>query len=335
MTRWVAAVLVAGGLAGCACGSAAAPDASADAAESLRRFVGLSVRYRSACALRADGEAVCWGELWDSRRVLAGRLDVIVCGPDTACGLDRAGSVVCFESDWDAGGPIAQEPVPPPSGPFAALAHAGHHACAIDPDGTVGCWSWWRYAPDVYPPDGFVPTYPPPTAEPLANVSLDAWACAVTRGGEGVCWHPFLPDDGTPAGAPRGIAPPSGSFQWIQRNGAGSCGLRTDGEVECWSNSDTWLTEMGAPPPGPFVLLTAGGGPMCALTAAGEAVCWGTGWLPNTETGWEGVARYQPMGERYTAIGAGRTFVCGILLDGTLSCWGHDEWGVTSPPTVE
>lgn len=311
-------------LTGCSCGQSAPPDAGADASESLRRFIAIDVAARSACALRADGEAVCWGDGWTAPRVLDGLFEAVAGDGDRGCGLDLDGAIVCITSD-DYPGPGPLEWTPPP-GRFDTLALRGQ-ACALDSLGAPRCWGYGQPSADL-------PVYPPPTAEPLVQLSLDGWACAVAEGGAGVCWHPFLPDDGTPTGAPPGIEAPSGSFAAIVRNRAGSCGLRPEGEVECWSTSATWLAEMGAPPAGPFVQIAAGGGPVCGLRPNGEVACWGTAWQPDAETGWEGIAGYQPAGETYSAIGAGSTFVCGIRLDGLLSCWGHDEWGVTSVPLV-
>ena len=97
---------------------------------------------------------------------------------------------------------------------------------------------------------------------------------------------------------------------------SGTCGIRTDGTVECWGQP----TEMPVPQ-GRFVALTNGVGYHCGIRADGTVECWG--FNPDGRTN-------APAGT-FIAIDGGTEHTCGIRTDGTLACWGYDD-GRTRPP---
>ena len=37
----------------------------------------------------------------------------------------------------------------------------------------------------------------------------------------------------------------------------------------------------------------------------------------------------------FTSVSAGRHHTCGVRTDGSVACWGNDEWGQSTPPTGE
>ena len=306
---------------GCSCGAPTEADGGpstdatvADGGETPR-WIGVDAVAQSACAVRSDGLAICWGQGWAGGHVLPTPLaSVRVGGEIHACGLDAEGALQCFLGDFGIG------PFPvewnPPAGAFVALALYGGAACAIDEAGVATCW-----ANDQ--PSAMNPVFPPPTSEPLASISVLGVACSVTVTGTGLCWTPFF------EGPPQPPPVPEGTYTTIEWDGTGACGLRTDGEVVCWSESADWLSVMVPPPAGPFVELSVGL-PTCALRPTGEAVCWGYAWLDGPPPG--PLAPLQPAGERYEHIATGSFFFCGILLDGRLSCWGYNEHGQTDAP---
>jgi len=304
--------------AGCSCGGPVTPDAAFDGDVGTVPWVAVDALGRTACAVRADGLAMCWGQGWVDIQVLPTRLASIRSGGETrACGLDADGVIQCFFGDFGPG-PFPVE-WSPPAGRFEELALHLDAACALDAAGIATCWANDRPSPTN-------PVFPAPTSEPLVRVSLYSEACAVTAIGTGLCWTPFY------EGPPQPPAVPAGAYSLIDMDGAGWCGLTTDGEVSCWSESAEWLAMMGTPPTGPFVELSVDF-PTCALRPTGEAVCWGQRWLTGPTPG--PLAAFQPADERYAHMTTGGGFFCGILLDGRLSCWGENGHGQTSPPMPE
>ncbi|MCY3786201.1 MAG: RCC1 domain-containing protein, partial [bacterium] len=62
-----------------------------------------------------------------------------------------------------------------------------------------------------------------------------------------------------------------------------TCGLRPDGEVECWGNGPGGVRNQfdaategapTAPPPGPYTQVAAGQWHTCALRPDGRVECW-------------------------------------------------------------
>lgn len=106
------------------------------------------------------------------------------------------------------------------------------------------------------------------------------------------------------------------------------CGLRSDGEIECWGSASFNKTE--PIPDGPFVTLRVGMSFGCGLRSDNTAACWGTrsddlNAVLDPEMAWR-------------SLGTGDAAICGIPdATGTLSCWGRD-WhgeGALVPPEGE
>lgn len=306
-------LVVAALAAGCSCVPGPAGDSGPTADAPAPRWVQVDAVGRTACALRDDGLATCWGYGWSGGRVLPERLaSVQASGATRACGLDSEGNIRSFYGEFGPG-PFPDGWVVPP-GQYHGLAVKLDAACAIDATGAAACWTNDQPSPTN-------PIFPPPTSEPFVQLAVYGWACGVSNSGTGVCWMPFLD-------VPRVMPPPPRRYQFIEPEGTGACGLGSDGEVVCWSDSADWLTVMTPPPTGPFVELTVES-PTCALRPTGEAVCWGQRW---NDAAPRGLAPRQPVGERYVHITTGSGFFCGILLDGRLSCWGDDDHGQAEPP---
>ena len=53
---------------------------------------------------------------------------------------------------------------------------------------------------------------------------------------------------------------------------AHSCGLRSDGWIECWGSNEY---AQAAPPTGSFSAVSAGGWHTCGLRESGAIECWG------------------------------------------------------------
>lgn len=125
----------------------------------------------------------------------------------------------------------------------------------------------------------------------------------------GLAWRTLMPPD--PA-----------EFDEISAGTSHSCGIRTDGGIECWGNDAQGQTES---PDGEFTAIASGGRHSCALRTDGRIRCWGN----------ESDGRVNPPAGRFTAISAGTSHSCGLHTDGGIECWGDDGDGRADPPDGE
>ncbi len=66
--------------------------------------------------------------------------------------------------------------------------------------------------------------------------------------------------------------PRAGQFTAIAASTYHTCGLRTDGTIECWGDNDFG---QGDPPSGQFTAIAAGTYHTCGLRPDGTIECWG------------------------------------------------------------
>jgi hypothetical protein len=72
--------------------------------------------------------------------------------------------------------------------------------------------------------------------------------------------------------------------------------------------------------------VTAGGGFSCALTSGGGVKCWGNNQVGQLGNGQSGSPSSVPvdvegLGTALTAIAAGESYVCGVTVGGSVTCW--------------
>jgi alpha-tubulin suppressor-like RCC1 family protein len=91
-----------------------------------------------------------------------------------------------------------------------------------------------------------------------------------------------------------------------------TCGIKTDGTVECWGSWDNSNN-----PDGRFVRLTGGSGFSCGLREDGSASCFGWSTHP--------VVRAKPPQGPFIQISAGSSHVCAVRKSGKIVCWGDNE----------
>ena len=161
-----------------------------------------------------------------------------------------------------------------------------------------------------------------------------------------------------------GESPPSGSFAALSAGRTSLCGLRPDRSVACWGEPEAsptgpyaaisggcgirpggelacWDPALMLAPAGSFTELAVGDGRACALAATGRIDCWGSANDSDAEAAPPGEFTALAIGAGYDAASAwdprwtDGTFydhTCTVRAEGTIACWGSDEYGQSTPP---
>lgn len=154
----------------------------------------------STCAVTADHRVYCWGqnrneqataaetgfepEVWTPREIAIARgSERLAAGRSTYCGIQEAGSVMC----WGFVGSLlgdaylkhASGPVPGLAG-VTALGLGDHHACALTGGGEVWCFGKGEHGE-------LGNGEPTPTTQPPRRVALPGPATAISVGAQAAC----------------------------------------------------------------------------------------------------------------------------------------------------
>ena len=143
-----------------------------------------------------------------------------------------------------------------------------------------------------------------------------------------------------------GNNPTASGFIEVSSAGNLSCGLRRNGEIECWGSHQDPYTggrtcrlapsgELECSDPieyelaGPFTAVSAGPNHACAIRPSGEVECWtfDDNDLFNVIYGYANA----PTGA-FTSVTVGQYHTCGLRPKGNIECWGDNEVGETDAP---
>ena len=317
--------------------------------------VGLSLGGAHTCALSASGVLKCWGEnasgqlgLGDSRRrgddpgeiaeLPAVRLGSgraakeISSGRDSSCALLDDGRVKCWglnsEGQLGLGDTTNRGDMPDQMGDklgsvalignlaATSVSNGFRHACAVVA-GAVQCWGSGAYGELG---QGDTSSHPKPVSifdfGKVSSVGLSAggaFSCDLLQSGKVICW-----------------------------------GDNRDGQL-CYSSDPTASSvgdepgEMSALFPVPFTdhtvsAIAAGIASVCALFRDASVRCWGrgdAGQLGTEDANPHGTIPYSigsvmPIalgGRMPKAITSGARHVCVLLDDGSIKCWGNNDFG--------
>ncbi len=333
----------------------------------LRNVVQVTAGDAHTCALLGDKTVVCWGDnghgqLGDGKTTnltqpampvfrLTG-VAQIVAGGEHTCARMANGTAFCWGSNSFGQLGIGKKqltPAEPVAGlggtgvleGIEALAAAGELTCALLRDGRVACWGRndMRQIEPGMPP-GMGPrqfAFPNLVAGVTDAAEITAGpnhVCARRRDAAVLCW-------GQNATKPNlvsfGLAMPIA----MAAGGQHTCALTADGAVQCWG-SNTWRqlgdeseTTRAAPAPVPgvtgAVALAAGGRHTCARLRDGSVTCWGArshGQLGDDyPTVISRPTKVADLPGGVAEIRAGGLHTCARLRNGTVACWGHNDWG--------
>jgi alpha-tubulin suppressor-like RCC1 family protein len=294
-------------------------------------FLDLAAGPDRTCAIRDDGQVLCWG-----RRLLGGN-----------------------------GSNFALNPTPIADLRARAVAVGGDHTCALGNDGGAVCWGDNRYGQGGRA-DRAEADRPRPVEDTLRFEQLSAGAvhtCARTGGDDIWCWGfggrgSIGARDLSSSAAPLLLDRGRRAYIDFQAAGYHGCAVGEDRDVYCWG----WnrygqlgvgvFVDLGSPErvsrPGPYVAVFTGEHHTCALEPDGAAWCWGRGDAGQLGHGSAtGSSTPVPVagGLRFSRLALGLQHTCGLDMAGGTHCWGDNRYGrlgtgrtetvVASPTAVE
>ena len=129
-----------------------------------------------------------------------------------------------------------------------------------------------------------------------------------------------------------GLDRPLGEFVAVSSGNEHTCGLGTNGAVDCWGD-DT--DGQASPPEGIFTQISAGGFHTCGIREADRAVeCWGNNDEGQTDTPPPvAVVGGTSIWDTFAAVSAGGYHSCGIRYNGTIECWGSKGQPQSAAPS--
>ncbi|HSD15694.1 MAG TPA: putative Ig domain-containing protein [Thermomonas sp.] len=115
----------------------------------------------------------------------------------------------------------------------------------------------------------------------------------------------------SPEGGSRVMSVSAGDFH--------SCGVKSDGSVDCWGWNDAG---QAADQADPFISVSAGYYHSCGVKPDGSVVCWGD----------NDYGRAAAPSGAFVSVSAGYLHSCGVKSDGSVDCWGSNDYGQAAAP---
>jgi hypothetical protein len=196
-----------------------------------------------------------------------------------------------------AGACASSDPLSPGWADFVRIDAGGNTTCGLDTEGRIFCWGR----------DHDTTAVPSPTEVafgPLRFTEVAVgrdYACALSAGGDPLCWVGVSGVPFTLSGAPRLDHMVIGHFP---------CGVTAEGAIWCWNSSGTAPVEYGTA--GAYTGLSVDQF-ACALNADGKARCFGAQFGPAVFPVHDSIAWEQ--------IVAMTGWACGVPVGGSAACF--------------
>ncbi len=239
----------------------------------------------------------------------------------------------------------------------AHLAHGARHVCARKQDGTLWCWGF-NVAGQLG--DGTTGDQYSPVQVAMLGKSVDMIAsggrhtCALKLDSTLWCWganqygqlgdgttvgHP-LPAQVTQLGASVGAVA-------LSQDSIGNdhtCALKVDGTLWCWGSNQSGQLGEGtttahsspmqvAPPGASAAEVAAAASNTCTRKSEGTLWCWGSngvgllGLGTSDNNSHAAPVQVSAFGASVAEVALGGSHACALKLDGSLWCWGTNQYG--------
>jgi alpha-tubulin suppressor-like RCC1 family protein len=321
---------------------------------------------RSNCAILVSGEAVCWGSnafdlLGDgtdvnratpvSMTVVSSPVLALDLSSEEGCAVVQNGEVRCWGLGIIHGGDaLTGWTVSGLATPAQAVTVGRAFACALSQAGGVQCWG---YNGGGALGDGTTERRDGPVAVTGLEggvAALDAGAnstCAVTVNGQVWCWGSNdygQIGDGTKEDRliPVQVTGLDGPAVEVSVSTYRTCALMVDGRIACWGHNPDGLylgngiaSESTSPVivagTDSYIDVAVGSFHICGVTVSGTVQCWGganqSGQLgDNTIDNHALPAPVQGLAGPAVAVTAGDAHSCALLQDGSVQCWGSNQY---------
>ncbi|MEZ4265586.1 MAG: fibronectin type III domain-containing protein [Myxococcota bacterium] len=325
----------------------------------LERVRAVAAGFEHTCALMGDGTVRCWGrndrgQLGDGTTAssewpveVAGlsMVKALAGSGGHTCAILGAGTMRCWgaNDDGQLGDGTFEDRLEPAEVVGAAyvkdVACGAEHTCAVAADGLVACWGRGDAGRLGHGDESDRTVWT--TVEALEYVTDvtagEGHSCA--RLGDGTVWCWGANDQGQSGAAATSAAEllPV-EVAGIERasdvaaGGDRACARIGDGSVRCWGAGASSVALV--PSTAAIAALGVGAQQGCARTGEGRAVCWAfepSSGVPSPAVAVQGLVDLAAPVD----VTAGNSFVCPLLSDGTMRCWGANEafqLGATSVP---
>lgn len=292
-------------------------------------FVKIAAGVTHTCALKANGEAWCWGGGYASGR--AGYLGTGM--------LQQSVTPVPVDAD----------------SAFTAIAVGAENSCALTASGQAWCWGENGYGElgDSSQTARLAPV-PVRTTARYQRITVGvAHSCALKLTGTAVCWgrNRFgqlgsgdVPYNSTTLVSviPARVTGEQ-NYREISAGESHTCALRTDDRIDCWGLNEnagqlgdgSGLTHRGTPgvvaADSSWSTMTSGLFTVCARTTAGAPLCWGSNYYGAVGNGLRSALPEQlpvaTMGGPFVRFAGGGHHMCGLTATNRLFCWGDRNYG--------
>ncbi len=314
-----------------------------------------------SCAVRKNGEVICWGAGVSGRLgngstrssnyplPVSDLVDAVSvsAGDSHTCAVKKSGEVVCFGAGASGrlgNGATRNSNVPVSVSNLVdaiSVSAGASHTCAVKKSGEVVCWGagasgrlgngTTRNSNVPLPVSGLVDA---------VSVSVGtSHACAVRKSGEMVCWGAGASGQ-LGHGATRSSSVPVRVSNLVDAisvsaSQAHTCAVRAGGEVVCFGAGGSGRLGNGATRNSSVPVLvsnlvdavsvSAGASHACAVRQNKDIVCWGAGAggrLGNSSTRNSNVAVSVSGLSDAMSVSAGLGHTCALQNDGKVACWG-------------
>lgn len=297
-------------------------------ASSATDWDSVSSSQRHTCAVKTNGTLWCWGI--DTN----GRLG------------NGAGG--------NANSPVQESSAATNWRSVAQNAQASH-SCAVKTNGTLWCWGWdggGQLGNGVTSTDQQSPVQESSNSTDWSMVSVGVnYTCAVKTNGTLWCWGTdnYTLGDG-PEWAPQAspVQEATYSTDWVSVSAGWyhTCALKNNGSLWCWGqetygelgNGDKLHPIQPSPVPEAtramnWGFVSAGYWFGCAIKTNRTLWCWGDDTYgeiadgPPETFGQNAPIQEATASSSWMSVASGRDHGCGLRGDGTIWCWGRDNYG--------